>query len=126
MQMERPDYRSLRETLEAMKNNGGFSALILANHEGILIESVVDPTINRDLVAAMTGYLVNTTERVKKELELGDINDILIRCADGMIAVKTISTHNGSLLLAALIPRHIRYYTRTVGKAATMIKKLLQ
>ncbi len=126
MQMERPDYRSLREILEEMKSESGFSALILASHEGILIESVVAPTINRDLVAAMAGYLVDTTERVKRELGLGEIKDVLIRCAEGMVVVKAIQTSNGPLLLAALIPPNVRYYTRSVNRTATRIRKILR
>ncbi|NWF96862.1 MAG: hypothetical protein HXY34_12035 [Candidatus Thorarchaeota archaeon] len=126
--MERPDYASLTDILEDMNREGGYHASILARQDGgFLIASAVSPTTNRDLVAAMAGYLVDTSERVKKELSLGDIRDISVRCTAGKMVVKTITTDGSdTFLLAVLMPRNIRYHSRPLGKAATRIKNLLR
>lgn len=124
--MERPDYRRLAKLLEEMNKEGGFFASILSRNDGLLMASAVAPTSNRDLIAAMSGFLTDTAERVREELSLGALKDISIRCTGGKAVFRKIgSKDEQSLILAALMPRNVRYHNRPLGKAATRIRSLM-
>ncbi|MGY5862797.1 MAG: roadblock/LC7 domain-containing protein [Candidatus Thorarchaeota archaeon] len=124
--MERPDYRQLDNLLEEMNKEGGFFASILSRNDGLLMASAVAPKSNRDLIAAMSGFLTDTAERVREELSLGELKDISIRCNGGKAVFRKIgSKAEQSLILAALMPRKIRYHNRPLGKAATRIRSIM-
>ena len=124
--MERPDYHALPEILEQMNQEGGYLASILAREDGLLIASAVAPTTNGDVVAAMSGIVASTAERMRTELGLGSLRDITIRCSDGKAVFrKVLSSKNESFILAAIMPRKIRYHLRPLGKTATKISRLL-
>ena len=124
--MERPDYHALPEILEQMNQEGGYLASILAREDGLLIASAVAPTTNGDVVAAMSGIVASTAERMREELGLGSLRDITIRCTDGKAVFrKVLSGKNESFILAALMPRRVRYHLRPLGKTATKISRLL-
>ncbi len=123
--MERPDYHALPELLEQMNKEGGYLASIIAREDGLLVASAVSPTTNGDVVAAMSGIIASTADRMRKELSLGIIRDITIRCSEGNAVFKMIeSGKTESFILAALIPRRIRYHLRPLGKTATKISRL--
>ena len=63
--MDRPDYSSLVQILEDMNKEGGFRASILARDDGLLMVSATSPTTNRDVVAAMSGYVADSVERMR-------------------------------------------------------------
>jgi predicted regulator of Ras-like GTPase activity (Roadblock/LC7/MglB family) len=125
--MERPDYRALADILDGMTEEGGYTASILARDDGLLMASSASPTTNRDVVAAMSGYVTSSVERLRNELFLGELRDISVRCLEGKFVVKKIASDGGqSFLLAAIMPRNVRYHSRPLGKAATRIRKLLR
>ncbi len=124
--MGRPDYSALAEILEEMNKEGGFIASVVSSDNGLLIASATAPTTNQDIVAAMTGYVTSTIERMRNEFELGDLLDVTVRCSLGKVVFrKIISNGDQSFLIAAIIPRHIRYHTRIIGKAATKIRRIM-
>ena len=124
--MERPDYHALPEILEQMNEEGGYLASILAREDGLLVASAVAPTTNGDVVAAMSGIVASTAERMQKELNLGSVKDITIRCTGGKAVFKKIrSGSSESFIIAALMPRRVRYHLRPLGKTATKISRLL-
>ncbi|MEM4734150.1 MAG: roadblock/LC7 domain-containing protein [Candidatus Thorarchaeota archaeon] len=124
--MERPDYRALTEMLDDMVRNGGYVASILARDDGLLMASSASPTTNRDIVAAMSGYVASSVERLRNELLLGELSEISIRCSEGKFVVRKILVDSGqSFLLAAVMPRHLRYHSRSLGKVATKIRKMM-
>jgi len=124
--MERPDYSSLVDILEEMNKDGGFRASILARDDGLLMVSATSPTTNRDVVAAMSGYVADSVERMRNELELGELKDISVRCSEGKAVFRKIGSRGKqSLILAAIMPRNVRYHARAIGKATTMIRKVL-
>ena len=124
--MERPDYRSLVTILEVMNKEGGFYASVLARDDGFLIASDVSPTTHPDVVAAMSGYVADTVERMRNELKLGDVKDISVRCNAGKAVFRKIASQDKQgLILAAIMPKHVRYHARAIGKAATNIRKVL-
>ena len=124
--MERPDYRSLVTILEEMNKEGGFYASVLARDDGFLIASDVSPTTHPDVVAAMSGYIGSTAKRVREELKLGAIKDISVRCSAGKAVFRNIASQGKQgLILAAIMPKNVRYHARAVGKASTHIRKVL-
>ena len=125
--MKRPDYSVLAEILEEMNREGGYIASILARDDGLLMASAASPTTNRDVVAAMSGYISATAERMRTELSLGELRDISVRCTEGKAVFKKITPAGTQpLILAAIMPNSVRYHSRALGKAATKIRKLLK
>ncbi len=124
--MERPDYHALPEILEQMNKEGGYLASILAREDGLLVASAVAPTTNGDVVAAMSGIVASTAERMQKELGLGGVRDITIRCTEGKAVFKKIQSGGSeSFIIAALMARRVRYHLRPLGKTSTKISRLL-
>jgi len=125
--MSRPDYSELPKILEKMNKEGGFTLSSLVRDDGLSIASAVAPGTDRDVVAAVSGFISDSAERVRKELKLGDIRDISLRCTKGKAVFKKIGTSGKqALILAAVMPRNVRYHARPIGKAATKIKRLLK
>ncbi len=125
--MKRPDYAELARILEEMNREGGYTASILARDDGLLIASATDGSTNREIVAAMSGYVAATVERMRTELHLGELTDIAVRCSEGKAVFRKILREGDqSLILAAIMPRRVRYYSRALSKGATRIRKLLK
>ena len=124
--MERPDYGALVKILEEMNKEGGYTASILSRDDGLLMASAASLTTNREVVAAMSGYVASSVDRMRNELGLGQLKDINVRCSEGKAVFRMIlSGMDHGLILAALMPRKIRYHNRALGKAATKIRLLL-
>lgn len=125
--MSRPDYSVLPKILAQMNKEGGFIISSLVRDDGFSIASAVAPGTDRDVVAAVSGFISDSAERVRTELKLGDIRDISIRCTQGKAVFKKIgSSEKQALILAAVMPRNVRYHSRPIGKAATKIRRLLK
>lgn len=124
--MERPDYRELPRILETMNREGGYSASVLARGNGLLVASATTPKTNQDVIAAMCGMIAEVAERVRKELLLGSIRDISLRCVEGKAVFKRVGARNEDvLLIGAIMPKNVRYHARSIGKATTRIRKLM-
>ncbi len=124
--MERPDYRELTGILEAMNKEGKYKASVLARDDGFTMAFATSPGTDKDIVAAMSGYITSSVDRVRKELGLGEIRDISVRCSLGKAVFKKISSGKSQpILLAAVMDRNVRYHSRALGKAATRIRRLL-
>lgn len=124
--MERPDYNRLPLILEEMNTEGGYTVSVLARGDGLLVASAASPTANRDLVAAMAGMIAEVAERVRFELKLGEVRDISLRCEQGKAVFKRVGARgNESLIIGALMPKHVRYHSRAIGKASTRLKRLM-
>ena len=124
--MERPDYHKLPKILERMNKDGGYSASVIARGNGLLVTSATSPTTNQDVVAAMCGMIAEVAERVRKELILGEIRDISLRCAEGKAVFKRVGARGDDvLIIGAIMPKNVRYHSRAIGKATTQIRKLM-
>lgn len=124
--MERPDYRELPRILETMNKEGSYSASVLARGNGLLVSSATSPKTNQDVVAAMCGMIADVAERVRKELFLGEIKDISLRCADGKAVFKRVGARGDEILIiGAVMARDVRYHSRAIGKATTRIRILM-
>jgi predicted regulator of Ras-like GTPase activity (Roadblock/LC7/MglB family) len=124
--MERPDYHELPKILETMNREGSYSASVLARGNGLLVSSATSPKTNQDVVAAMCGMIAEVAERVRKELLLGEIRDISLRCQDGKAVFKRVGARGDDvLIIGALMPKNVRYHARAIGKATTRIRSLM-
>ncbi len=124
--MERPDYAALAEILKDMNAEGGYKASILARDDGLLIASAIGTSTNREVAAAMAGYVAATIERMRNELSLGDLRDITVRCTEGKAVFRKIVTDREAFILAAIMPRSVRYHARALGKASTRISRIFR
>ncbi|MFX1483340.1 MAG: roadblock/LC7 domain-containing protein [Promethearchaeota archaeon] len=124
--MHRPDYTVLPKILETMNTEGRFTLSSLVRNDGLSIASAVSPGTDKDVVAAVSSFITDSAERVRKELMLGEIRDISLRCTEGKAVFKKIGKGSSSLILAAVMPRGVRYHSRPIGKAATKIRRLLR
>jgi predicted regulator of Ras-like GTPase activity (Roadblock/LC7/MglB family) len=124
--MERPDYHELPKILETMNKEGSYSASVLARGNGLLVSSATSPKTNQDVVAAMCGMIAEVAERVRKELLLGEIRDISLRCQNGKAVFKRVGARGDEvLIIGALMPKNVRYHSRAIGKATTRIRGLM-
>jgi len=124
--MERPDYHKLPIILKTMNEEGGYSASVIARGNGLLVTSATSPTTNQDVVAAMCGMIAEVAERVRKELALGEIRDISLRCAEGKAVFRRVGARGDDvLIIGAIMPKNVRYHSRAIGKATTQIRKLM-
>jgi predicted regulator of Ras-like GTPase activity (Roadblock/LC7/MglB family) len=124
--MERPDYHELPKILETMNKEGSYSASVLARGNGLLVSSATSPKTNQDVVAAMCGMIAEVAERVRKELLLGEIRDISLRCQNGKAVFKRVGARADEvLIIGALMPKNVRYHSRAIGKATTRIRSLM-
>jgi len=74
----------------------------------------------------MSGYVADTVERMRNELGLGNLKDISVRCSEGKAVFRKIASQGKqSLILATIMPRNVRYHARAIGKASTLIRKVL-
>ncbi|MHA1951477.1 MAG: roadblock/LC7 domain-containing protein [Candidatus Thorarchaeota archaeon] len=108
-----------------MNRDGRFSLSSLVRSDGLSIASAVSPGTDKDVVAAVSSFITDSAERVRKELMLGEIRDISLRCTEGKAVFKKIGKGTSSLILAAVMPKSVRYHSRPIGKAATSIKRLM-
>ncbi len=109
-----------------MNKDGGYSASVLARGNGLLIASATAPTTNQDVVAAMCGMIGDVAERVRKELMLGDVRDISLRCAQGKAVFKRVGARGDDvLIIGAIMPKNVRYHSRAIGKATTRIRTMM-
>lgn len=97
----------------------------LVRTDGLSIASAVAPGTDKDVVAAVSSFITDSAERVRKELMLGEIRDISLRCTEGKAVFKKIGRGKTSLILAAVMPKSVRYHSRPIGKAATQIQRLM-
>jgi len=124
--VSRPDYRALPKILEDMNKEGGFIASILARDDGLLMASAAAPTTNREVFAAMSGIVAEPVERMRQELALGELKDISIRFSDGKAVFRKIASKGKqSLIIAAVMPKGVRYHSRALGKATTKLRDVL-
>ena len=55
--MSRPDYSKLPKILEQMNKDGGFTLSALVRDDGFSIASAVSSGADRDVVAAVSGFI---------------------------------------------------------------------
>ncbi len=102
--------RVLARAIEA-----GISAITISNFEGLVVDSRVKVTVDKNITAAMAGLAFSTANQVKDELKLGDFRDVTIRGDRGSIFIRKIEAHKDPFIITALIRPPKRYFKRLVN-----------
>ncbi|MFX1563061.1 MAG: roadblock/LC7 domain-containing protein [Promethearchaeota archaeon] len=117
----------LNAVLEELNDSGRVKASIVATDEGFVIASAVRRGVDEKVAAAMGSFVHSAAERARKELELGSIRDVNIRCKDGTIVCKATEMDDGRpIILAAMVPHDVRFYIRFINIAVRKIRKALR
>ena len=75
---------------EFEKRDADVLGSITMRSDGLILASAMRTGIDADLVAAMLGSVLNIGIRASQELKAGDIQDIVIKASDGIIAVVSV------------------------------------
>jgi len=117
----------LNIVLEELNDSGRVKASIVATDEGFVIASAVRRGVDEKVAAAMGSFVHNAADRARRELELGSIRDVNIRCEDGTIVCKATEMDDGRpIILAAMIPHDVRFYIRSINIAVRKIRSALR
>ena len=93
--------------------------------DGLVIASVLQQNLDSDLVAAMSASLLNVSSRVLEELAKGNVEDVVVRGSDGVIALISV---NPEAVLATMAERNanLGLLIVTMKKARDKINKVLE
>jgi predicted regulator of Ras-like GTPase activity (Roadblock/LC7/MglB family) len=118
---------TLTDILKQLNKTGRVNASIVADDEGFLIASAVQPGVDEKVAAVMGSIIHDAADRAKDELALGAIRDITLRCKEGTLVCKSTILKDGRpVVLAALVPKKTRFFIRAVNNALREIESALQ
>lgn len=118
---------TLNNILEELNSTGRVKASIIATDEGFVIASAVRKGVDEKVAAAMGSFVHNAAERAREELALGSIRDVTIRCNKGILVSKATELQDGrQVILAALVPRNMRFFIRQVNNALRKTRAALR
>lgn len=118
---------TLTAILKRLNKTGRVKASIVADDEGFLIASAVQPGVDEKVAAVMGSIIHDAADRAKDEMALGAIRDITLRCKEGTLVCKSTILKDGRpVVLAALVPRNTRFFIRAVNNALREIETALQ
>lgn len=112
----------LKELQEKDRDVDG--ALIIRS-DGLVITSILNEALDRDLVSAMAASLLNVSSRVLEELQKGVINDIVVKGEDGIISIISV---NPEVVLATMAKKdaNLGLLLLEMKKAKEKILKILE
>ena len=118
---------TLTAILKRLNKTGRVKASIVADDEGFLIASAVQPGVDEKVAAVMGSIIHDAADRAKDEMALGAIRDITLRCKEGTLVCKSTILKDGRpVVLAALVSRNTRFFIRAVNNALREIETALQ
>ncbi len=78
----------LRKILDELeKKDPDILGSVTMRSDGLILASAIRSGIDEDLVAAMLGSILNIGSRVSQELKVGELQDIVMKASDGVVAV---------------------------------------
>ncbi|MEM3526240.1 MAG: roadblock/LC7 domain-containing protein [Candidatus Jordarchaeaceae archaeon] len=94
---------ALRKILDNLNSKGGFQASIIAGEDGlVLAESSKE--LDKNIIAAMAGLSHSTAEKVKDQIGLGDVENVIIETNGGVMVFRGIYLPTNKLILAVVMP----------------------
>jgi len=122
-----PSLSDLTTILDELNETGRVSASIIATDEGFVIASAVRPGVNEQVAAAMGSFVHQAAERARKEMGLGTLRDVIIRCTEGTLVCKAAQASGGHrVILAALIRPEHRFFLRPINTAVRKLRDALK
>ena len=115
------NFSKLQAIMNKLIDEGNFVAGVVASEDGLVVASAVRENVNQDIAAALTSLVQQTVDRVKKELEIGDIRYVIIDGKKGKVIFKSINGKGESLILAAIVPPGVKTFKRLISKTAREI-----
>ncbi|MGQ4892828.1 MAG: roadblock/LC7 domain-containing protein [Candidatus Njordarchaeia archaeon] len=117
---------SLEKILKEMHDkNRDIDGSAILRTDGLVIASVLAEKLDRDLVAAMAASLLNVSSRVLEELAKGNVEDVVVRGSDGVVALISV---NPEAVLATMAKKNanLGLLIVTMKKARDKINKVLE
>jgi predicted regulator of Ras-like GTPase activity (Roadblock/LC7/MglB family) len=93
---------ALTKTLENLNSKGGFQASIIAGEDGLVLAEASNE-LDKNVVAAMAGLSHSTAERVKDQVGLGDVENVIIETNGGVMVFRGIYLPTNKLILAVIM-----------------------
>ena len=115
------NFTKLQAIMNQLVDVGNFIACVVASEDGLVVASAVRENVNQDIAAALTSLVQQTVERVKKELEIGDIRYVIIDGKKGKVIFKSINGKSEDLILAVIVPPGVKTFKRVISKATKEI-----
>ncbi len=94
---------ALTKILDNLNSKGDFHASIIAGEDG-LVMAEASKELDKNLVAAMAGLSHNTAEKVKEQIGLGDVENVIIETNGGVLVFRGIYLPTNKLILAVIMP----------------------
>ncbi|MFB0562512.1 MAG: roadblock/LC7 domain-containing protein [Candidatus Lokiarchaeia archaeon] len=93
---------ALTKILDNLNSKGGFHASIIAGEDG-LVMAEASKELDKNLVAAMAGLSHSTAEKVKEQIGLGDVENVIIETNGGVLVFRGIYLPTNKLILAVIM-----------------------
>ena len=93
---------ALTRILEGLNVKGGFQASIIAGEDGLVLAEA-SKELDKNVVAAMAGLSHSTAERVKDQVGLGDVENVIIETDSGVMVFRGIYLPTNKLILAVIM-----------------------
>ena len=94
---------ALTKILHNLNSKGGFHASIIAGEDG-LVMAEASKELDKNLVAAMAGLSHNTAKKVREQIGLGDVENVIIETNGGVLIFRGIYLSTSKLILAVIMP----------------------
>lgn len=94
---------ALTKILHNMNSKGSFYASTIAGEDGLVLAEA-SKELDKNLIAAMAGLSHNTAEKVKDQIGLGDVENVIIETNGGVLVFRGIHLPNSKLILAVIMP----------------------
>ncbi|WXG39931.1 MAG: roadblock/LC7 domain-containing protein [Candidatus Freyarchaeum deiterrae] len=93
---------TLTKILESLNSKGGFQASIIAGEDGLVLAEASNK-LDKNVVAAMAGLSHSTAERVKDQVGLGDVENVIIETDSGVMVFRGVYLPTNKLILAVIM-----------------------
>jgi len=114
----------LKKVLDDFESAGDVIGSAVVRRDGLMIISSLPSAVNSKAVAAMAAAIVGTGETASKELEIGDLNQIVVESASGKLV--SIGAGPDAIFTALIKPKAnmgliLMSMERSCKKIATVI-----
>ena len=120
-------YDEIQKVINSFVHEGPFLAAVVASEDGLPVASSVKTGLDQQLAAALAGLVHQTIDRIRNELDLGDVKYILVYSKKGTLVFRSVPIDKESnMIFVALIPRGIRYFKRKISQVVRDIKRVFK
>jgi hypothetical protein len=75
----------MKKILEDFESSGDIIGAAVVRRDGLMILSKLPDAVNSKAVAAMAAAIVGTGETVSKELDIGELNQVVVESVEGKL-----------------------------------------